>query len=130
MVNPLFDRAFDRWDTMKGQAQQYIAVLHNSRTPSENGQIIDNMLETETNEAVRRELVRQIANDKALKAFIPYTEKPEIFENIKEDEPKIKPGETLTEAAQRRAKASADEKQKYHAEVEQKASASASESVQ
>ena len=54
----------------------------------------------------------------------------EDFFDIKEDEPKIKPGETLTEAAQRRAKASADEKQEYHAEVEQKASASASESVQ
>lgn len=135
----LSERAFDRWDkifntgyekgTPKGQAQQYISILHNNRTPSENGSIIDNMLETETNEAVRRELVRQIANDKALKVFIPYTERPEIFD-IKEDEPKIKPGETLTEAAQRRAEVLADEKRKYHAEVEQEASASASESVQ
>lgn len=91
LVNPLFDRAFDRWDetfnsefekgTPKGQAEQYISVLHNSRTPSENGQIIDNTLKTESNEAVRR------------------------------------------------AEVLADEKRKYHAEVEQKASASASESV-
>ncbi len=134
----LSDRAFDRWDkifntgyekgTPKGQAEQYISVLHNSRTPSENGQIIDNMLKTETNEAVKIELIRQIQNDKALKVFIPYTEKPEIFD-IKEDEPKVKPGETLTEAAQRRSEVVADEKRKYHAEVEQKASASASESA-
>ena len=135
----LSDHTFERLDTTfnsgnekgtpKGQVEQYISVLRNNRTPSENGQIIDNMLKTEKNEAVKRELIRQIQNDKALKAFIPYTEKPEIFD-IKEDEPKIKPGETLTEAAQRRAKASADEKQEYHAEVEQKDSASASESVQ
>ena len=134
----LSDRAFDRWDkifntgyekgTPKGQAKQYISVLHNNRTPSENGQIIDNMLKTETNEAVKIELIRQIQNDKALKVFIPYTEKPEIFD-IKEDEPKVKPGETLTEAAQRRSEVVADEKRKYHAEVEQKASASASESA-
>ena len=62
---------------MVRKAEQYISVLHNSRTPSENGQIIDNMLKTETNEAVKIELIRQIQNDKALKVFIPYTEMKE-----------------------------------------------------
>ena len=126
----LSNRQFDMWEnrfnggyegaTAAGQAREYVSILHNNRTPSENAQIIDNMLETEKSEPVKHEFMRQVVNDPALSLFIPYTKNPGVFDAVKE-QPKDHTGESLTDRARRLAKEEADEKSAYEAKVAEKA---------